>query len=176
MEPLILRSAFFLSVLIAIGLVFFIRASTKARIETAVWALSQPEESVLKDVTHYLEGRAYRLQSVDRESEQVIFSGMVSASWGMAIFLSTLAAIGALCLGLVLAIQFPQLGYWGFGTVLLAPGAGWFYFKKSQRPEQVLLKVRPTDQAQKTCLKVTAHRDELASLQNALNYPAHQEE
>lgn len=172
METLILPSTFLLSILIVIGLVFFIRASTKARIETAVWSLAQPEERVLEEVTHYLEGRAYRLKAVDRQAEQVVFTGMVGASWGMAIFLSTLAAIGAICLGLVLAIQFPQLGYWGVGTVLLAPVAGWFYFKKSQRPEQVLLKVQ-TDSTQKTRLKVTAHRDELASLQNTLNYPTY---
>ena len=175
METLILPSTFFLSVLITIGLVFFIRASTKSRVETAVWSISLPEENVLKDVTEYLEGRAYRLQSVDKEAEQAIFSGIVRASWGMAIFLTVLAAIGAVSLGLVLAIQFPQLGYWGLAAVLLAPGAGWFYFVKSQRPEQVVLTVRPAEQPQKTRLRVTAHRDEIASLENTLSYLVPQE-
>jgi HAMP domain-containing protein len=175
METLILPSTFFLSVLITIGLVFFIRASTKSRIETAVWSIPLSEENVLKDVTEYLEGRSYRLQSVDKETEQAVFSGMVRASWGMAIFLSVLAAIGAISLGLVLAIQFPQLGYWGLAAVLLAPGAGWFYFAKSQRPEQVILNVRPADQSQKTRLKMTAHRDEIASLQSTLSYLTPQE-
>jgi Cofactor assembly of complex C subunit B len=170
MESFILPSTFFLSVLITIGLVFFIRASTKSRIETAIWAVAQPEENVLKDVTEYLESRAYRLQSVEKETDQAVFSGMVRASWGMAIFLSVLAAIGAVSLGLVLAIQFPQVGYWGLASVLLAPGAGWFYFSKSQRPEQVLLNVRPAEQSQNTHLKVTAHRDEIASLQKTLSY------
>jgi Cofactor assembly of complex C subunit B len=175
METLVLPSTFFLSVLIIIGLVFFIRASTKARIETAIWSVHQPAEQVLKDVTEYLEHRAYRLEAVDRDKDQVVFSGIVSASWGMAIFLSTLAAIGAICLGLVLAVQFPQIGYWGLGTVVLAPGAGWFYFKKSQRPEQVLLTVRPSEQNKDTRLRVIAHRDEIASMQSALSYLVPQE-
>jgi Cofactor assembly of complex C subunit B len=175
METLVLPSTFLLSILIVIGLVFFIRASTKARIETTVWSASQPSEQVLKDVTEYLENRAYRLKTVDREKDQVVFSGIVSASWGMAIFLSTLAAIGAVCLGLVLAIQFPQVGYWGVGSVILAPVAGWFYFKKSQRPEQVLLTVRPSELDRETRLRVTAHRDEIASMQSALSYLVPQE-
>ncbi|MCG9893172.1 MAG: cofactor assembly of complex C subunit B [Thermosynechococcaceae cyanobacterium MS004] len=175
METLVLPSTFFLSVLIVIGLVFFIRASTKARIETAIWTLPQPNEQVLEEVTHYLENRAYHLQAVDREKDQVVFSGLVQASWGMAIFLSILAAIGAICLGLVLAIQFPALGYWGIGSVILAPGAGWFYFKKSQRPEQVLLTVRPSELDQETRIRVIAHRDEIAAMQSSLNYPAPQE-
>jgi Cofactor assembly of complex C subunit B len=175
METFVLPSTFLLSILIVIGLVFFIRASTKARIETTVWSASQPSEKVLKDVTEYLENRAYRLKSVDREQDQVMFSGFVSASVGMAIFLSTLAAIGAVCLGLILAIQFPQIGYWGLGTVVLAPGAGWFYFKKSQRPEQVVLTVRPSELDRETRLRITAHRDEIASMQNALSYLVPQE-
>lgn len=175
MQNLVLPSTFLLSILIVIGLVFFIRASTKARIETTVWSASQPSEQVLTDVTKYLENRAYRLKTVDREKDQVVFSGVVSASWGMAIFLSTLAAIGAICLGLVLAIQFPQVGYWGISTVLLAPGAGWFYFKKSQRPEQVLLTVRPSELDRETRLRITAHRDEIASMQSTLSYLVPQE-
>jgi Cofactor assembly of complex C subunit B len=175
METFVLPSTFFLSIMIVIGLIFFIRASTKTRIETTVWSVPQPAEQVLKDVTEYLENRAYRLKSVDREQDRVVFSGLVGASWGMAIFLSTLAAIGAICLGLVLAVQFPQLGYRGGAAVFLAPMAGWFYFKKSQRPEQVLLTVRASEGDQDTRLRITAHRDELASLQNTLNYPAPQE-
>jgi hypothetical protein len=166
----VLPSTLFLTVLITIGLVFFIRASVKARIETACWSLFLPEQQVLEATTQYLEGRAYRVQMVDRENERVVFSGMVGASIGLALFLSFLAAVGAACLGLVLSIQVPQIGYWGLATVLLAPLAGWFYYRKAQRLEQVILSV--SDVQGKTQLRVSAHRDEIAALQTALGYPA----
>jgi Cofactor assembly of complex C subunit B len=176
MDTFVLPSAFFLSILITIGLFFFIKASVKARIETATWSLAQPDQQVVQTVTEYLEGRAYRLQSVNRDQNQVVFSGLVGASIGMALFLSVLAAIGFLCLGLTLSVQFPAVGYWGLLTVLVAPLAGWFYQKKSTRPEQVILSVKASesDSAQ-TRLRMTAHRDEIKSLEMALSFP-HQEE
>jgi Flp pilus assembly protein TadB len=166
----VLPSTFFLTLLITIGLFFFIRASVKDRIETAVWLLPQSTQQVLQDVTHYLEGRSYQLQAVERDQDRVVFTGMVGASLGLAIFLSVLAAVGAACLGLVLSVQFPQIGYWGLLTLLFAPLAGWFYQNKAQRSEQVVLSISESEQ--QSCLRVTAHRDEIASLQATLNYPA----
>jgi hypothetical protein len=174
-DSLVLPSTFFLTLLITIGLFFFIRASTKARIETATWTLSQPDKQVLQEVTQYLEGRAYRLESVDRDRNQVVFAGLVRASLGLAIFLSILAAVGALCFGLVLAVQFPQLGYSGLWSVVVAPLAGWFYYHKSQRTEQVKLSIKSGDSGYPTRLRAIAHRDEIAALQTNLNYPPPQE-
>jgi Cofactor assembly of complex C subunit B len=175
MNTLVLPSTFFLTVLITIGLFFFIRASTKTRIETATWSLPQPSQQVVELVTQYLEGRAYRLKSVDRDQKQVVFTGLVSASTGLALFLSTLAAVGAVCFGLVLSVQFPSVGYWGILTVFLAPLAGWFYQKKSTRPEQVILSVKEAEAANPTRLRITAHRDEIASLETALEFPPQEE-
>jgi hypothetical protein len=171
MDTFVLPSAFFLTILITIGLFFFIRASVKARIETSTWSLAQPDQQVVQSVTEYLEGRSYRLQSVDRDQNQVVFTGLVSASTGMAVFLSVLAATGFLCLGLTLSVQFPALGYWGLLTVLAAPLAGWFYQKKSTRPEQIILSVKGSETANQTRLRITAHRDEIASLETALSFP-----
>jgi hypothetical protein len=173
MDTLVLPSTFFLTILITIGLFFFIRASVKARLETATWSLLQPDRQVVETVTKYLEGRAYRLASVDRDRNQVVFAGLVSASTGMALFLSSLAAVGFACLGLTLSVQFPVLGYWGLLTVLAAPLAGWFYQKKSTRPEQVILSVKALDN--RTRLRITAHRDEIASLEAALSFPEQDE-
>jgi Cofactor assembly of complex C subunit B len=175
MNTLVLPSTFFLTVLITIGLFFFIRASTKTRIETATWSLTQPSQQVVELVTQYLEGRAYRLKSVDRDQNQVVFTGLVSASTGLALFLSALAAVGAICFGLVLSVQFPSVGYWGILTVLLAPLAGWFYQKKSTRPEQVILSVKESEATHLTRLRITAHRDEIASLETALDFPPQEE-
>jgi hypothetical protein len=171
MDTFVLPSAFFLSILITIGLFFFIKASVKARIETATWSLPQPDQQVVQSVTEYLEGRAYRLQSVNRDQNQVVFTGFVSASTGMAVFLSVLAAVGFLCLGLTLSVQFPELGYGGLLTVLVAPLAGWFYQKKSTRPEQIILSVKGSETTHQTRLRITAHRDEIASLETALSFP-----
>ncbi|WP_404790931.1 cofactor assembly of complex C subunit B [Altericista sp. CCNU0014] len=175
MNTFVLPSTFFLTVLITIGLFFFIRASVKTRIETATWTLPQPDRQVVESVTQYLEGRAYRLKSVDRDRNQVVFAGLVGASTGLALFLSALAAVGAVCFGLVLSVQFPSVGYWGVLTVVLAPLAGWFYQKKSTRPEQVVLSVKGSDATDRTRLRITAHRDEIASLETALGFPPQEE-
>ncbi len=176
METVVLPSTLFLTLLITIGLFFFIRASVKARIETATWTLPQQDTLVIQSVTEHLEQRSYRLQSVNREQNQVIFAGLVNASVGLAIFLSVLAAIGGLCFGLVLAVQFPQIGYWGLLTALTSPLAGWFYYRKSHRTEQVLLSVKGSESEVQTRLRVTAHRDEIAALQTRLKYPAPEED
>jgi Cofactor assembly of complex C subunit B len=175
MNTFVLPSAFFLTVLITIGLFFFIRASAKPRLETATWSVPQPDQQVVQSVTEYLEGRAYRLQSVDRDQNQVVFTGLVRASTGLALFLSALAAVGAICLGLTLLVQFPAVGYWGFLSVLVAPLAGWFYQTKSTRPEQVILSVRALDAINQTRLRITAHRDEIALLETALKFPPQDE-
>ncbi len=175
MNTFVLPSAFFLTVLITIGLFFFIRASVKPRLETATWSVPQPDQQLVQSVTEYLEGRTYRLQSVDRDQNQVVFTGLVSASAGLALFLSVLAAVGAICLGLTLLVQFPAVGYWGFLSVLLAPLAGWFYYKKSTRPEQVVLSVKGLDNTNQTRLRITAHRDEIALLETTLKFPPQDE-
>lgn len=175
MNTFVLPSAFFLTVLITIGLFFFIRASVKPRLETATWSVPQPDQQVVQSVTEYLEGRAYRLQSVDRDQNQVVFTGLVSASTGLALFLSMLAAVGTICLGLTLWVQFPAIGYWGFLSVLVAPLAGWFYQTKSTRPEQVILSVKGLDAIHQTRLRITAHRDEIALLETTLGFPPQDE-
>lgn len=175
MNTLVLPSTFFLTVLITIGLFFFIRASVKPRLETATWSVPQPEQVAVESVTKYLEERAYRLQSVDRDQNQVVFTGLVRASTGLALFLSALAAVGSICLGLTLLVQFPAVGYWGFLSVLVAPLAGWFYQTKSTRPEQIVLSVKALDAVNQTRLRITAHRDEIALLETALKFPPQDE-
>ena len=175
MNTFVLPSAFFLTVLITIGLFFFIRASVKPRLETATWSVPQPDQQLVQTVTEYLEGRAYRLQSVDRDQNRVVFTGLVRASTGLALFLSALAAVGTICFGLTLLVQFPAVGYWGFLSVLVAPLAGWFYYKKSTRPEQIVLSVKGLDNINQTRLRITAHRDEIALLETTLKFPPQDE-
>ncbi|MFB8788205.1 MAG: cofactor assembly of complex C subunit B [Potamolinea sp.] len=172
MDIPILSSTFLLTLLLAVGLFFFIRASVKDRIEQEKLIAQEPEESILARLQQYFEERAYRVAAVDAATNQVTFQGFVRPSWFLAIFLSLLAACGILCLSLVLSFLYPTFTKFFLGLVILAPIAGVFYWKKAGRSEQVSLKVEalPTAKTgQQTLLTVTGHRDELAQLKQSLH-------
>lgn len=189
MQTPILSSTFFLTVLLLIGLVFFIRASTKDRIEVAQLITHHEQEHVLEQLQRYFSERAYRLVEADPNRDLVTFEGFVRPSWFLAIFLSALAAVGLLCLSLVLTYLFPETSPALLAVVLLSPGAGVFYWKRSARLEQVSLRVEALGESSlkydqsvasnadaddssasaKTGILVRGHRDELTELQRSLN-------
>ncbi|MDP8963733.1 MAG: cofactor assembly of complex C subunit B [Cyanobacteriota bacterium] len=171
MSTPILASTFLLTLLLAVGLLFFIRASVKDRTQQVGLIAQESEESLLTRLQQYFDQRAYRVAAVDAATNQVTFQGFVRPSWWLAIFLTVLAACGLLCLSLVLSVLYPTLSNIFLGLVLLSPAAGVFYWKKAGRNEQVSLKVEavPTQEmATQTLITVTAHRDELRELQQAL--------
>lgn len=171
MNTTILSSTFLLTLLLAIGLFFFIRASVKDRTQQVQLLSCEPEESLLTRLQQYFDRRAYRVAAVDAATNQVTFQGFVRPSWFLAIFLTTLAACGILCLSLVLSLLYPKLSSVFLGLILLAPAAGVFYWNKAGRSEQVLLKVEAMpepDTDSQSLITVTAHRDELIELQQAL--------
>ncbi|CAN5699728.1 cofactor assembly of complex C subunit B [soil metagenome] len=178
-----------------IGLVFFIRASTKDRIEVMQFGSQQSPEALQQAVIKYFRLRAYQpvAESADASSSgetakdptatdptatdpatsnPTTLVGMVSPSIFMAIFLSLLAAVGFACLSLIAATLFPSWGGRLIGLVAASPLAGVFYWRKSSRPEVVTLKVEP--EASQGCLSkltVKGHRDEIAELQSAFTRP-----
>lgn len=162
----VLSSTFFLTLLMGIGLVFFIRGSVKDRTEQLELVPSKDITYTLEQLQQHFQQRAYRLAAVQTEAQQLTFEGFVRPSWFLAIFLSMLAAVGTLCLALVLSLLFPVWGKLGFTLVLLSPLTGWFYWQKAGRLEQVWLKVEPIEPTTATSsqmrVKVTGHRDELA--------------
>jgi hypothetical protein len=169
MDRPVLASTFLLTLLLAIGLFFFIRASVKDRTQQMILLAAAPETTVLEQLQDYFSQRSYRIARVDAEQNQVTYTGFVRPSWFLAIFLSLLAAVGLLCLGLVLAVLFPQLtpGFWGLP--LLSPVAGLFYWKKAGRPEEVSLRIESaSDRRDHNRVTITAHRDELIALQQSL--------
>lgn len=171
MQAPVLSSTVLLTVLLSIGLFFFIRASTKDRIEVAKLVSDQPETSLLAQLQQYFTQRAYRIATVDAASNTVVFEGLVRPSWWLAGFLTGLAAAAFLCLALVLSLLFPSQAQLFPALALLAPAAGYFYWVKSARPEQVSLQVEPLASAENSpqqLVIVTAHRDELAELQRSL--------
>lgn len=178
MDNPVLPSTAFLTVLLGIGLFFFIRASTKDRIEVAKLLSDRPQSTLLEDLQQYFSRRAYRLTTVDAETGQIRFDGHVSPSWFLAVFLSVLAGVGMLCLALVLALLFPAASRWLPGLALLAPLAGMFYWRASDRNETVYLNIEtvqldrsPSPESPlRQLVTVTGHRDELAELQRSLPF------
>ncbi|WP_341733239.1 cofactor assembly of complex C subunit B [Microcoleus sp. EPA2] len=167
----VLPSTFVLTLVLAVGLFFFIKASVKDRTEQVKLASESNQESLLTQLQEYFAQRAYRVAAVDAPNYQVTFEGFVRPSWFLAIFLTLLSAGGALCLGLVLAMLVPQQGQIFLALVLLSPLAGIFYWKKAGRPEQVSLKLESVAESgsqTKSLITVRGHRDELAVMQKAL--------
>jgi Cofactor assembly of complex C subunit B len=170
MDTPILPSTFLLTLLLSVGLLFFIRASTKDRTEIAQLVSQQDEAALISQLREYFQSRSYRVAEVDREKNQVTFEGNVRPSWFLAIFLTLLAATGVVCLSLVVSLLFPSFSTFVLAMVLLSPLSGLFYWKKSGRLEKVLLKVETTQSEQTFSSKITvvAHRDELSELQRTL--------
>ena len=169
MNNTVLTSTFILTLLLAVGLFFFIRASTKPRIEQMLLETSESEAVLLPRLQSYFTDRAYRIAAVDRDTDIITFEGVVSPSVFLAVLLTGLAAIGAMCLALVLSMQFPDIGNVFLVLLVAAPLAGWFYWQGSARIEQVRLKVEvPTESPASTLIKISGHRDELAIFKSEL--------
>ena len=167
-----ITSTFVLTILMAIGLPFFIRASIKDRTEQIQLPTSESEEVFLPKLQQYFTSRAYRVIDLDKEKNQVTFEGFVKPSLFLAIFLSAIAALGLFCLVLVLCFFYPSGSNFYWLLLLFAPIAGIFYWQKAGRLEKVLLTVEPnmTLSEHKNIIKLTGHRDELKQLQQTLSF------
>ncbi|MFE4106525.1 cofactor assembly of complex C subunit B [Almyronema epifaneia] len=167
MTTAILSSTFFLTLLLAVGLFFFIRASAKDRTETLTFFSKSAEADLLEQLQQYFASRAYQVSQIEPEASQITLSGFVRPSRFLAIFLSGLAAIGILCFNLIFSFLFPQQAFFSLGLLLLAPLAGVFYWRRAGRREQVAFKVQPTPPLTNDFLSqltIRAHRDELIQL------------
>lgn len=170
MNSTVSQSTFLLTFLLSVGLFFFIRASTKDRTEVMRLASEQDGNTLMAALKEYFRSRAYRVAAVDAVKNQVTFEGLVSPSWFLAIFLTVLASVGLGCLALVLSMLFPDFGQFFLVIIVFSPLSGLLYWKKSGRLEKVSLKMEniPSEQNFSSTITVTAHRDELAELQRAL--------
>jgi hypothetical protein len=149
----------------AIGLLFFIRASVKDRTQQIKLIAPDSIAKLLDELEAYFQERAYQAIAVDPGKNQIIFQGFVRPSWFLTIFLSILAALGFFCLSLILAFLYPAIAPGFFLLPLLSPLAGFFYWRKAGRWEKVLIQIE--SESQKS-IAVTAHRDELIQLQAKL--------
>lgn len=174
MHPnLVLPSTLFLTLLLMVGLFFFVKAAVKDRTQQERFGSPASEEELIPILQSYFSQRAYRVTGLDRQQQQIVFEGMVRPSLFLGILLTLLVVIGLFCLGLVLSILLPQWGSGCLAVVLLTPIAPIFYWTQAKRQEKVLLRVESLEPStspnpSQSLLTVTAHRDELRQLQTAL--------
>lgn len=165
-------STLILTILMMIGLPFFIRASIKDRTEQIQIPTSESEEVFLPKLQQYFTTRAYRVVDLNQEKNQVTFEGFVQPSLFLAIFLTFIAALGLFGLVLILCFVDPVHSNFFWLLLLFAPVAGIFYWQKAGRLEKVLLSVEPNMglSEHKNIIKLTGHRDELKQLQRSISF------
>ncbi|MFN3926701.1 MAG: cofactor assembly of complex C subunit B [Pseudanabaenaceae cyanobacterium] len=156
-------SALILTLLLLMGLFFFLRASTKDRTESYTLTVT-PE--VVGQIQQYLHSRGYQLLARSPMTATISWRGRVRASVGLAVLLGGLAGVGVGCLGLVLAVLIPPI--WNETVEILAvlsaiAGTVIFYWRGANREETVQLIAQGEDR-----LTIQAHRDEITELRQRL--------
>ena len=163
-------STLFLTILLAIGLVFFLRAASKDRTTVVDVQSPLPPLDVLNGISCWLEERGWKRNGGDIEEKLLIFNGSVSSSTFLAIFLSCLGGLGSASLGLVLIQLYPSLSWWPLLlSAIGAPLAGFIYRVKSKREESLELKLLSSEISDFSILRIKAHRDELIAIQLELS-------
>ncbi len=167
MDP-VLSSTLLLTSLMGIGLVFFLRAASKDRTTTVEVNSSRPPLEVLDGLRQWLTSRGWQITASDAERQVMRFEGAVSASAPLAVLLTSLGAVGAASLGLVLRQLIPALGFWPLLLALLGPVAGLLYRRRAARQEILELRLLPPQEFCPTTLRLRAHRDELIAIEQEL--------
>lgn len=165
-----------MTLLMLVGLVFFIRASVKDRTQQIRYLTDVTNDALLNDLKAHFLQRAYHVVGIDPVEQKITFEGWVRPSLFLAIFLSILAGSGLLSLSLILSYFYPPGQNFFSGLVFLSPLAGGFYWQQAQRIEQVSIQLESfpsTSPSTEQCyVTVTAHRDELSQLQRAFSQGA----
>ncbi len=166
-----LNSTLLLTILLAIGLFFFLRASSKDRTTVIEISSTQQPVKVLNALCEWLNLRGWKQIGGDFDQRTLVFKGQVVSSKLLAIFLGFLGGFGSCALGLVIIQLYPSLGWWPIILGLLGgPLSGIIYFKKSAREEKFELRLIDKDNEEDiTYMRLRAHRDELISLENELS-------
>ena len=165
-----LNSTLLLSILLFIGLFFFLRASTKDRTTTVEVTSSKSPVIVLNLLCNWLNLRGWKQTGGDTDKKILSFKGQVISSNLLAIFLSILGGLGSCSLGLVIVQLYPSLHWWPILLGLIGgPLSGIIYSRKSNREETFEFRLVDNKGYKKfTYLRLRAHRDELIALENEL--------
>ncbi len=162
----VFSSTLLLTLLLAIGLGFFLRAASKDR--TTVVDIHSPMAPlvVLDGISAWLEERGWRRDGGDADRQVLRFHGNVASSGALALFLSILGGLGSGCLGLVLIQLFPELGWWPLLLAVIGgPVAGLIYRERSTRVESLELRLISSAEKNGSLLRIRAHRDELIAME-----------
>lgn len=163
-----LASTLLLTVLLAIGLVFFLRAASKDRTTVVDVQSPRPALEVLEGLVAWLSQRGWQPTAKDPQRQVLCFSGQVQASVALAVLLSFLGSLGAGSLGLVLHQLFPGVGWWVLSLALLGPLAGRIYWSRATRQENLELRLMEEPATGGSSLRLRAHRDELIAMEKEL--------
>ncbi len=162
-------SVLLLTILLAIGLVFFLRAASKDRTTVVDVHSPLPPLVVLNGITIWLEERGWRRDGGDADRKVLRFNGSVASSGSLAVLLSVMGGLGSGCLGLVLRQLYPFLGWWPLMLAFFGgPLAGLIYRRRSSRQESVELRLMSASESSDSVLRLRAHRDELIAMENEL--------
>ena len=166
-----INSTLLLTILLAIGLFFFLRASSKDRTTVVEITSSQKPVEVLNVMYEWLNLRGWKQTGGDFDQKILTFKGQVVSSKLLAIFLGLLGGFGSCALGLVIIQLYPTLRWWPILLGLIGgPLSGMIYLKKSAREEKFELRlISNGDNEEMTSMRLRAHRDELISLENELS-------
>ena len=159
------QSTLFLTILLAIGLVFFLRAASKDRTTMVEIKSPKPALEVLEGISKWLEQRGWRTDGGDAGKNILRFRGNVSSSPILAVLLSILGTAGAFSLGLVIKQLIPELHWWPLVFGLVGPSAGIIYKRRAERIEELELCLLDNDQNSGSIISLKAHRDELIAIE-----------
>jgi hypothetical protein len=161
-------STLLLTLLLAIGLLFFLRAASKDRTTVVDVRSPRPAPEVLDGLCGWLTSRGWRTEGGEPERRLLRFRGQVRASGALTVLLSLLGGLGAACLGLVVRQVLPQLGWWPLTLAVLGPLAGLLYRRRAERAETLELRLLSPDDESGSIVRLRAHRDELISIEQEL--------
>ena len=163
-------SVLLLTVLLAIGLGFFLRAASKDRTTVVEVHSSMPPLDVLKAVSLWLEHRGWRSDGGDADRQLLRFQGSVASSPTLAVLLSIFGGLGSACLGLVIRQLYPVLDWWPLLLAIVGgPLAGFIYRSRAARIESFELRLLSSAESQNSVLRIRAHRDELIAMELELS-------
>ena len=159
-------SVLLLTLLLAIGLVFFLRGASKDRTTVVDVHSSLPPLEVLNGVSAWLEERGWKRVGGDADRQVLRFQGSVASSASLAVLLSLFGGLGAACLGLVIRQLYPLLGWWPLLLAILGgPAAGVIYRQRATRIEFLELRLLTSSEVGSSTLRIRAHRDELIAME-----------
>ena len=165
----VLPSTLLLTLLLATGLVFFLRASSKDRTTAVVVSSYHPSLQLLRDLDHWLAARGWHVVGTHPERRHLVYEGHVAASLPLALFLACLGCSGGAALGLVIIQVLPNSGpSWPLALGLVGVAAAPVYLRRAQRQEQLDLRLLTPDQVVPSRLVMRVHRDELLAVEAEL--------